>query len=256
MFIEMFQEVLDIVYEFLHKYSIYLMIFGIIECFLGHRLHRIQIAIICSGVGGALGYIVSFVSGIDGMSTALIGGVLGLVFALTFYYISLFLTVALASGGCYIFSKLLLEPGIDIIDAIMSGVVYGVIAGILVALLNKYAVIVLTSFFGATAIILSTSINKLNDGIPLETTKLVLYISLISLVGIAVQSLIESLLKGKLKELIFPSEDFDETPLSAKQEKKERSKEHKVKSNKNQSSQLSARQLKAMELQRNSDYED
>lgn len=129
-----------------------IMLFGILlgaaQCFFGYRLFKIIIGIIGFLGGGALAGSLSFFLSIEGtiaIIVGLVGGIIGAVTMLTFFYAGIFLIGTIL--GAIVGSLLCSIAGVDPIPIVI--VAASIISGIVALLIQKYMIIASTAFGGS-----------------------------------------------------------------------------------------------------------
>lgn len=129
-----------------------IMLFGILlgaaQCFFGYRLFKIIIGIIGFLVGGALAGFLSFFLSPEGtiaIIVGLVGGIIGAVTMLTFFYAGIFLIGTIL--GAIVGSLLCSIAGVDPIPIVI--VAASIISGIVALLIQKYMIIASTAFGGS-----------------------------------------------------------------------------------------------------------
>jgi hypothetical protein len=128
------------------------ILIGVIQCFFGYRLFKFILGVIGFIIGaamcGAIGYAISG-NAIVTFIAALIGGVIGAFVMIPLYFVGVFLIGSFLGGilGAVILGVLSIKPHIGVL------IITGVIGGILAVFIQKFMIILSTSFTGAWNII-------------------------------------------------------------------------------------------------------
>jgi MFS family permease len=124
--------------------GIILVVFGLVNAFLGYKIFKLLLAIMGFIVGGLVGILAAAYSGGLKSDTAIsyfmVGAVLGAILAGVFHSLGVLLVVG---GMCGLIAFLLTGDK----DTALG---IGVICGIVSVIFEKYAIIIATSFFGGS----------------------------------------------------------------------------------------------------------
>jgi hypothetical protein len=131
---------------------IFLILLGVVQCFLGYKLFKLILGISGFIIGGALVGTISYAFTPDeslAIFAGLFGGIIGALLLLALYYVGVFLIGAFL--GCILTSFLYAgvgsnpEPGVILVVA--------VIAGVVALVFQKIMIIVSTSFGGSWLVV-------------------------------------------------------------------------------------------------------
>ena len=128
------------------------IIFGAVQCYFGYHLFKITLGITGFIVGGGLAVALSssiYPNESIPLIAGLVGGVIGATLSITLYYVGIFFIGALFGG--IIGSTCLSAMGHDPNTAVI--VIAVTITGILALIIQKYMIIISTSFAGAWLIV-------------------------------------------------------------------------------------------------------
>jgi hypothetical protein len=153
-----------------------LLVIGLANAFLGYKIFKFIIALIGFIVGGVLGVLVAAYSGAlnseSAMAYFLIGAVLGAVLAGAFHSLGVLLAVG-GMSGLVIF---LICGNKDV------ALTLGIICGIIGAVLEKYSIIISTSFFGGRTAAMGIWYIGLSEGKNIGTSGIGWIISILGLI--------------------------------------------------------------------------
>jgi uncharacterized membrane protein YeaQ/YmgE (transglycosylase-associated protein family) len=128
------------------------ILFGTVQCFFGYRLFKIIIGIIGFIIGGALAGTISLAVSPEetvALIAGLVGGIIGAMLLLTLYYVGIFFIGAFLGSIVGSFFYAVVEIGPEPITILIAAIITGIIA----LVIQKFMIIVSTSFGGSWLIV-------------------------------------------------------------------------------------------------------
>ncbi|MFA5480647.1 MAG: DUF4203 domain-containing protein [Candidatus Muiribacteriota bacterium] len=161
--------------------AIFLLFFGLLQCFKGYKFFKIILALtgfLAAGLIAGNFVLISTTSFILGLIAFFVAGLFAAFFAVSFYFFGIFIFGASAGFLLTFILSLFMSPPI----AVGLGVIVAFIGGIMAVKFQKLIIIIATSFSGAALTVNSFSYFH-------STTETIIFFNyiLIALLGIIVQ---------------------------------------------------------------------
>lgn len=128
------------------------ILFGIIQCFFGYRIFKIILGLMGFILGGILAGAIAFALSQEeavAILAGLIGGCVGAILMVILYFVGIFLIGAFLGAG--LGTALFLAAESNPEPAVL--VILGIIGGVIALILQKFIIIVSTSFGGASNVV-------------------------------------------------------------------------------------------------------
>ena len=140
---------LQISYEFLLGSAIVLVVLGVLNVFLGYPIFRVVLCIFAGLAGGTASYVFAFAAfGGDIAASLIVAVTVGLLSVIALYKLYL-MSVFLAGGalGWFLSYTVMEFVGLDNVPLVIT--ISGVVCGLIALMIQKFAIILATSLFGA-----------------------------------------------------------------------------------------------------------
>lgn len=186
------------VLSFFQDYGMYFMIYGLVTCFIGFRIYKLQISLVGAIGGAILGYLITqLIPETAPDNIMLLGALAGALVAYLFNLIGIFVTTYLMVTFMVFIFFLSTSPDKNIETTFMISSYSGIASGVLVTVFTKYATIIQTAVTGAMIFVLGYTFHS--DSLILIPTAGALLIGLLTLapLGCYIQFTLERLIQRR-----------------------------------------------------------